>query len=253
MGHAHPHYYHYGHRCRGRFGGKLIFLGVSLWLTSTVIAGVRRATGWTHNAHNRLPPPPEELSRREERRQELRRMIDERLHETREFANERLRQLEQQYGDRIADEATREQWKRTFAAEQERLAEYWAHSNQWLAMNIEKAQETDGHKRHCHRSGGFVNWYLGVGERTFDWFTRKLSRSRHFHWEDPSTPYDALRARQQSDSTAGMPFPPSFGHGHPFSTSAAPIAPTAPTASTQPTNPYIATAAPLNNSNEKAN
>ncbi|KAI8324399.1 hypothetical protein GQ54DRAFT_309313 [Martensiomyces pterosporus] len=232
------HGFGYAHHCHGRLRNKIIFFGVTLWLTSTVIAGVRRATGWTHNAHSRLPPTPSERAERDERRKEMKKMVDERLQESLKFADERMRWLEQQYGDTIADEATREQWRQRVAVEQSRLADYWARSSQWITQNMERAQQTDAYKRHCHQNGGFMNWYLGVGERTFDWFARKLASSRHFHWEDPATSYESLSVRQQQHSVAAsqpysqFPVPPPGP--------SAPSAPSAPPAA----GPFSAAAPP---------
>ncbi|KAJ2368349.1 hypothetical protein IW150_005432, partial [Coemansia sp. RSA 2607] len=53
---------------------KLIFFGATLWLTSTVLAGVRRATGYTHSAL---------LTPEAQRRQAYLRMLDTRYRHAR--------------------------------------------------------------------------------------------------------------------------------------------------------------------------
>ncbi|KAJ2826672.1 hypothetical protein FBU31_003382 [Coemansia sp. 'formosensis'] len=150
MGGFHPGYISYAHRCHGRLRNKLIFAGVTLWLASTAIAGVRRSTGWTHNNHRlAAPPPPATLPP----------------------ADERLQWLEQEYVAAAPDAATREQRQAWVAAERARVAWAWNH----------------GARNHCHEARGLMTWYLGVGERTLDWATRKISRSQHFHWQSPAS------------------------------------------------------------------
>ncbi|KAJ2741779.1 hypothetical protein GGI20_004946 [Coemansia sp. BCRC 34301] len=144
---------YYAHRCQGRLGNKLIFAGITLWLASTVIAGVRRSTGWTHNSHRLASPPP--------------------LPQTNmPPGDERLQWLEQEYVAAAPDAATREQRQAWVAAEHARVAWAWNRS-------------TDARSHCCREARGLMTWYLGVGERTLDWATRKISRSSHFHWQSP--------------------------------------------------------------------
>ncbi|KAJ2416515.1 hypothetical protein GGI10_000900 [Coemansia sp. RSA 2530] len=159
MGGFHPGYVSYAHRCHGRLRNKLIFAGVTLWLASTVIAGVRRSTGWTHNSHRLAsPPPPPPTSAPPN--------------------DERLLWLEQEYVASAPDAATREQRQAWVAAERARVA--WA----WNRRAGGHCHEAGGH---CHEAGGLMTWYLGIGERTLDWATRKISRSRHFHHQPPAS------------------------------------------------------------------
>ncbi|KAJ2484697.1 hypothetical protein EV174_002242 [Coemansia sp. RSA 2320] len=140
------------YRCHGRLRNKLIFAGVTLWLASTVIAGVRRSTGWTHNSHRlATAPPPAPPSA----------PSAPLLHPP---GHERMLWLEQQYIASAPDDATREQRRAWVAAEQERVARAWG----------------------CRSHGGFMSWYLGIGERTLDWAARKISRSPNFHWQPPT-------------------------------------------------------------------
>ncbi|KAJ2041803.1 hypothetical protein H4S04_000068 [Coemansia sp. S16] len=148
----HPGHFSYAHRCHGRLRNKLIFAGVTLWLASTVIAGVRRSTGWTHNSHRLAsPPPPPPTSMPPN--------------------DERLQWLEQEYVASAPNAATREQRQAWVAAERARVAWAWNRSI--------------GSRNHCNEAKGIMAWYLGVGERTLDWATRKISRSQHFHWQSP--------------------------------------------------------------------
>ncbi|KAJ2805216.1 hypothetical protein H4R20_002175, partial [Coemansia guatemalensis] len=165
----HPRYsHHYG----GRFKGKLILAGVTLWLTSTIIAGVRRSTGWTHNTYgqprlNSLPHSQDEEERAWQK------FIDTQASYSRRYTD-RLK-LEQQYLESAPDQHTRQ-------LREQRLDEYFSSSNY-----------SHFHHHHFHRShGGFMLWYLGIGERTFDWVARKLSSSPRFHHEYPQVPYDVL-------------------------------------------------------------
>ncbi|KAJ2493555.1 hypothetical protein IWW37_000421 [Coemansia sp. RSA 2050] len=152
MGGFHPGYFSYAHRCHGRLRNKLIFAGVTLWLASTVIAGVRRSTGWTHNSHRLASPPlPPSTSVPPN--------------------DERLQWLEQEYVASAPDAATREQRQAWVAAERARVAWAWNRSA----------------RSHCLEAGGPMAWYLGVGERTLDWATRKISRSQHFHHQPPAS------------------------------------------------------------------
>ncbi|KAJ2335503.1 hypothetical protein GGI00_001325 [Coemansia sp. RSA 2681] len=177
MGGFHPGYMSYAHRCHGRLRNKLIFAGVTLWLTSTVIAGVRRSTGWTHNSHSLAsPPPPPSLQ----------------SPTTMQPSNERLQWLEQEYIAAAPDAATREQRQAWVAAERARVA--WAWSRSTEARN------------HCrHETRGFMTWYLGIGERTLDWAARKISRSRHFHWQSPplSQPLQPLAPGPTNSNSSG--------------------------------------------------
>ncbi|KAJ2455543.1 hypothetical protein EV183_000020 [Coemansia sp. RSA 2336] len=148
------------HHYRGRFKGKLLVAGVALWLTSTIIAGVRRSTGWTHNSFGL---PALAISSDEE-------MAWQQLQASKDQAPSRnyaeFQRLEQHYLESAPSEQARKQ-------REQRLVEQ--HGKRMVA-------------RHCS-SGGFVKWYLGIGERTFDWIARKISSSPRFHMEDPATPY----------------------------------------------------------------
>ncbi|KAJ2897664.1 hypothetical protein IWW38_001636 [Coemansia aciculifera] len=145
----------YAHRCHGRFRNKVIFAGITLWLASTVIAGIRQSTGWTHNSHRLASPPP---------------LLP--VQTSMPPGDERLQWLEQEYVAAAPDAATREQRQAWVAAERARVAWAWS--------------RTADVKNQCHHEArGIMTWYLGVGERTLDWATRKISRSRHFHWQSP--------------------------------------------------------------------
>ncbi|KAJ2756904.1 hypothetical protein GGI19_000492 [Coemansia pectinata] len=170
----HPGHFSYAHRCHGRLRNKLIFAGVTLWLASTVIAGVRRSTGWTHNSHRLAsppPPPPVQINMPPN--------------------DERLQWLEQEYVAAAPDAATREQRQAWVSAERARVA--WAWNRSTMARN------------HCNEAKGLMTWYLGVGERTLDWATRKISRSQHFHWQSPPTstlpPTSSLQPPPAGEST----------------------------------------------------
>ncbi|ORX66738.1 hypothetical protein DL89DRAFT_59135 [Linderina pennispora] len=150
-----PHMYR--HHCRGSLKGKIIFFGVTLWLTSTVIAGVRRASGWTHNAHSLTQSSAEP----DERRKQWRRMMDERLAASRQFAEARFQQLEQHYGTMVADEQTRQQWKQWLSMEKEKLINEWTRNSLWFERNMDRFHNPDAYQNGCHRPGGFMRWYLG--------------------------------------------------------------------------------------------
>lgn len=191
--HHYPSYFSHGHRYfRGRLRNKVVFLGVTLWLTTTVIAGVRRATGWTHNSY-RIAQEPQD-----KRRQGWHDMVAWQLQDTRKQAESHMRKLEQQYVDAADNEEQRQQRREWVEAEKQKMSEYWATSANWMSNRSQ---------RPC--KGGVVSWYLGVGERTFDWFERKLSRSSHFHWQDPRTPYTALNKEnsmpEEQHSSGGAP------------------------------------------------
>ncbi|KAJ1952406.1 hypothetical protein EC988_003572 [Linderina pennispora] len=213
----------YRHHCRGSLKGKIIFFGVTLWLTSTVIAGVRRASGWTHNAHSLTQSSAES----DERRKQWRRMMDERLAASRQFAEARFQQLEQHYGNMVADEQTRQQWKQWLSMEKEKLINEWTRNSLWFERNMDRFHNPDAYQNGCHRPGGFMRWYLGVGERTFDWFTRKLAGSRSFHWENPQTPYQVLGQTPAGPTGAT---PPPFDNAGAASVSAPPPPPPPPQA-----------------------
>ncbi|KAJ2611537.1 hypothetical protein H4S08_003114 [Coemansia sp. RSA 1365] len=159
----HPRYSH--HHYGGRFKGKLIFAGVALWLTSTIIAGVRRSTGWTHTAYGQ---PRLASSSHNEEEMTWQKFIESQSNYSRRYTD-RLK-LEQQYLDSAPDQQTRQ-------LREQRLEFFYSSRNPHFC-------------RH-HRSG-FTLWYLGIGERTFDWVARKLSSSPRFHHEDPLLPYDVL-------------------------------------------------------------
>ncbi|KAJ1739552.1 hypothetical protein LPJ68_004572 [Coemansia sp. RSA 1086] len=160
------------HHYRGHFKDKLLVAGVTLWLTSTVIAGVRRSTGWTHNSFGL---PMLSISSDEEQAwQQL--QLSKNQSPSRSYVA--FQQLEQQYLESAPNEQVRKQ-------REQRLVEQY---DRRLGA------------RHCS-SGGFMKWYLGVGERTFDWVVRKVSNSPRFHMEDPATPYADLNSNTRKHFT----------------------------------------------------
>ncbi|KAJ1798459.1 hypothetical protein LPJ59_002486 [Coemansia sp. RSA 2399] len=185
--HRFYHHHHAHGGCRS-IKGKLLLVGVTLWLTSTVIAGIRRSTGRTHNAHPLPPPASLPGSSAEEDTQQLRAKSVESLDATRAAAEAQLSSLESEYIDSARDAYTRDQRLRSVAARRFQFDQHW----------IALRSALDGHHHpyhHHHHHGGFVRWYLGVGERTFDWMARKLAASHRFHWDDPATAHQELAAR----------------------------------------------------------
>ncbi|KAJ2705984.1 hypothetical protein FB645_001961 [Coemansia sp. IMI 203386] len=160
-----PHFFVTHHRHHGRFRNKLIFLGVTLWLTSTVVAGVRRATGLTHKAL---------VSDETKRRQEYLQLMDTRFQQTRQQLPEQQQQLEQAFVDAASSNSEREERRKWIEKERESMYNGW--QTQGIAAGWPERRMCEG-RRH---SGGFVRWYLGVGERTFDWFVRKIQNSSSF-------------------------------------------------------------------------
>ncbi|KAJ2544233.1 hypothetical protein EV175_005912 [Coemansia sp. RSA 1933] len=183
----HRFYHHHHASCAGRgIRGKILLVGVTLWLTSTIIAGVRRSTGRTHNAH---PPPPASLQHSSSKEdQEMQAQVAEKLDATREAAEAQLSPLESEYIDSARDAYTREQRFRWVEARRLQFDRHWSSLRGSL-----NGDPTHQHPYHHH--GGFVRWYLGVGERTFDWMARKFAASHRFHWDDPRTTYPELSAR----------------------------------------------------------
>ncbi|KAJ2726086.1 hypothetical protein GGI07_000870 [Coemansia sp. Benny D115] len=151
--------------CCGHIRGKLVILGVSLWLTSTIIAGVRRATGHTHNALG-LPPPTSKQSKKR---------LDAQYQEFQESAAQRD-QANQMFIDEAATPEDRKM-REAFVESQERSRRM---QEQWMMAAGGAREHWAG--RRCH--GGFMRWYLGIGERTFDWAVRRIERSSHFHKEE---------------------------------------------------------------------
>ncbi|KAJ1807777.1 hypothetical protein LPJ56_006189 [Coemansia sp. RSA 2599] len=155
------------HRCGGP-RNKLIFLGVTLWLTSTVIAGVRRATGLTHKSL---------VSEETKRRQEYLRLMDTRFRDMRRVPEEQVK-IEQEFVDAASSVSEREERKEWVEREREFVHNMWV--SQGAAAAAWQERRSCGGQRH---GGGLVRWYLGVGERTFDWFVRRIQRSSSFQIE----------------------------------------------------------------------
>ncbi|KAJ2553531.1 hypothetical protein IWW35_001772 [Coemansia sp. RSA 1878] len=184
MGMLHPRHAFHG-RC-GSFKGKLVLAGVTLWLTSTIIAGVRRSSGWTHNSYG-LPAPPTSSVRSNNEDQVWHDLLAARAQSPRDFVY--CRRLEQQYLDSAPDTQVRE-------LREHRLGEHYRYGDH-------------SYRHRC--SGGFVQWYLGIGERTFDWAVRRISASHKFHKEDPTTPYwQLVRDAQYRHTCSHSPMPRSY-------------------------------------------
>ncbi|PIA17165.1 hypothetical protein COEREDRAFT_80849 [Coemansia reversa NRRL 1564] len=166
----HPRYSHHHHG--GHFKGKLIFAGVALWLTSTIIAGVRRSTGWTHNAYGQ-PRHNNSSNNRNEEELTWQKFIENQSNQSHRYTDKL--KLEQQYLKSAPDQHTRQ-------LREQRLEEFF-HSS----------RNPHFYRHQIHRpAGGFTLWYLGIGERTFDWVARRLGSSPRFHHEYPLVPYDVL-------------------------------------------------------------
>ncbi|KAJ2351574.1 hypothetical protein GGF43_003995 [Coemansia sp. RSA 2618] len=184
---------HHGH-C-GNFKGKLVLAGVALWLTSTVIAGVRRSTGWTHNAYG-LPAPITTTSTGDSEDHAWQSLMNARVQTPRDYVE--YRRLEQQYVDSAPSPETREM-------REQRLGSHYHMYRNGMYEH-----------RQC-RSGGLAMWYLGVGERTFDWAVRKISASHRFHREEPGMSYGELkdaRSHQRAFGHPGFQNHPAF-YSHP--------------------------------------
>ncbi|KAJ2662127.1 hypothetical protein IWW48_002023 [Coemansia sp. RSA 1200] len=208
MGRFYHHYAH--HHCGRNAKGKIILLGMTLWLTSTVVAGIRRSTGWTHNAHPPSPapapapapvsPPLPSSSSAEDKAMQSRAV--EQLNSSREAAEAQLSPLEAEYVGAAHDAFTREQRMRWVEARRLSFDQHWRQLRQAVqhgAMDPSVAVPHWGPHAHTHTGGGgggIVRWYLGVGERTFDWLARKVAASRRFHWEDPAVTHAELAARE---------------------------------------------------------
>ncbi|KAJ2081991.1 hypothetical protein H4R24_001907 [Coemansia sp. RSA 988] len=165
----HPHYSH--HHYGSRLKGKLILAGVTLWLTSTITAGVRRSTGWTHNAYGQ-PRLISTSNNQDEEEQAWQAFIVTQSYQSRRYAD-RL-SLEQQYLDSAPDQHSRQ-------LREQRLERFCSSSYPHF------------YRHQCHPPhGGFTLWYLGIGERTFNWVARKLGSSPRFHHEHLPVSYDAL-------------------------------------------------------------
>ncbi|KAJ1718521.1 hypothetical protein LPJ53_006478, partial [Coemansia erecta] len=183
----------------------LIFLGATLWLTSTVLAGVRRATGYTHTSL---------LSDEAKRRQAYLRMLDKRFRHARALPEQQQQsELDQMFIDAARDSEEKERRRVWIEEERSRRAQ----QPQAQGQVDERLGALDGpywgpphhYHHHNHRDGcagqgghGFMRWYLGVGERSFDWFVRKVKGSGSFQWQDPATSYRELRAAADASEDA---------------------------------------------------
>ncbi|KAJ1727462.1 hypothetical protein LPJ72_005932 [Coemansia sp. Benny D160-2] len=202
MGRFYHHYAH--HHCGRNVKGKIILLGVTLWLTSTVIAGIRRSTGWTHNAHPPAPAPapapdslpPASSSSAEDKAMQTRAV--EQLNSSRGAAEAQLSPLEAEYVGAAPDAFTREQRVRWVEARRLSFDQHWQQLRQAVQHGAMDPHWGPHAHAHTHTGGGrgVVRWYLGVGERTFDWLARKVAASRRFHWEDPAVSHAELAARE---------------------------------------------------------
>ncbi|KAJ1662063.1 hypothetical protein EV178_006188 [Coemansia sp. RSA 1646] len=190
-------FYHHSH-CYGgsrNIKGKILLVGVTLWLTSTIIAGVRRSTGRTHNTYPppNTPLPPLPPSRLPEDK-ELQDRTIEKLNDTRATAEAQLSSLESEYIESAQDAYTREQRLRWIETRRLNFDHHWG----TLRRTVNESYMPHyHHHRSCAHNGGFVRWYLGVGERTFDWMARKFAASHRFHWEDPAISHGELAARTE--------------------------------------------------------
>ncbi|KAJ1644516.1 hypothetical protein J3B02_000228 [Coemansia erecta] len=159
------------HHCSGP-RNKLIFLGVTLWLTSTVIAGVRRSTGLTHKSL---------VSEETKRRQEYLRLMNARFRQSQGLP-EQQQQLEKLFVDAASSDAERQERRMWVERERELI------SKAWMAQGLEVPAAEWAERKSCygqrHGGGGLARWYLGVGERTFDWVVRRIQGSPSFQIED---------------------------------------------------------------------
>ncbi|KAJ2786043.1 hypothetical protein GGI15_001710 [Coemansia interrupta] len=161
------------HHRRPFFSRKLIFLGATLWLTSTVLAGVRRATGYTHAAM---------LSDESKRRQAYLRMLDMRFRHARALPEQH--ELDQMFVETAQSPEEKEQRRVWIEKEKTKVAQQ-GELHSALDRPFWREQQHYHHRDGCGNHG-FMRWYLGVGERTFDWFVRKVKGSDSFQWQDPT-------------------------------------------------------------------
>ncbi|KAJ1862939.1 hypothetical protein LPJ73_000640 [Coemansia sp. RSA 2703] len=122
-------------------------------------------------------------------------MLDTRYRHARSLPE--LRELDQVFIEDAGDPQEKEQRRMWLEKEKERVVqglgaehrEVFGGPPQWGAAH-----------RGCAAQGGqgFMRWYLGVGERTFDWVVAKVKKSRRFQWQDPTTSYRDLRAAAES-------------------------------------------------------
>ncbi|KAJ1845229.1 hypothetical protein LPJ70_002597 [Coemansia sp. RSA 2708] len=192
--------YHHHHHVRGNFKGKLILAGVTLWLTSTVIAGVRRSTGWTHNSYG-VPSPTHHSTSSDSENRAWQELLDAQMQQPRDLVWQR--RLERQYVDSAPT----------------------AHAREQRTIRLDERYRMEQHNYGCR--GGVWQWYLGIGERTFDWVARKISRSHRFHREEPGVAYKSLVEDAGRRRPYAHYYVPGPQHGFPM-----------------PPRPFVGTAAP---------
>ncbi|KAJ1901137.1 hypothetical protein LPJ66_000988 [Kickxella alabastrina] len=177
-------YYYTSRNRAGMFTScSIIGVGFAVVMTSTVFAGIRRATGITFRRN--MPWPPIDVKTSEK----LLNWYDSRIEQLSERAEERIRITIERYGADIEDPAIREVWEQQIRKDVMDKVERIRERRICCAELVQQAKKRQASpdSKSSRRHYPFLAVYLYIGEKVFDFIVCWMRYNPHFIYEGTDT------------------------------------------------------------------
>ncbi|KAJ1819235.1 hypothetical protein LPJ75_001233, partial [Coemansia sp. RSA 2598] len=174
-------YYRSMHHAAGMFTGFGIFsIGFVLVTSSTIFAGIRRATGLTFR--RQLPWPPFNVRTSEK----LLQWYDSRLEQINEKAEERIAHIISKYSGEIEDPNIRKVWERQIREDVMEKVERIRERRRCCADLVQQAKQKQAnpYSQKSKRHHPLLAVYLFIGEKVFDKLLCWMRNNPHFCYEN---------------------------------------------------------------------